>query len=88
SGFTGDLDLSKLTQLISIGNNAFYGCSGFTGDLDLSKLTSIGRYAFYDCKLNSIIVSNTLFENHNTKWSQGYWNNKSGDESNVINKGV
>ncbi|MGL4950657.1 MAG: leucine-rich repeat domain-containing protein [Mycoplasma sp.] len=83
-----NLNLSGLTNLKLIGRNAFNNCSGLIGDinlLDSINLTSIGFNTFNGCNnISSITVSSVLFKNHNTTWSQGYWNGITGNGSNVI----
>src|SRR5574344_609399 len=52
----------KYDALTSIGNEAFYGCSGLN-DFDMSgatNLTSIGRYAFYNSGLTSVIIPTSV----------------------------
>ncbi|MGL4948591.1 MAG: leucine-rich repeat domain-containing protein [Mycoplasma sp.] len=76
-------------SLASIGDAAFEGCIELLGDLTIPKsVNSIGSDAFKDCnkdKLRSISVSENLFENHETTWSQGYWNGATNADSNIIN---
>ncbi len=48
------------SQLTSIGNKAFYGCSSLTSITIPSSVTSIGSYAFYNC---DSLMSVTFGEN-------------------------
>ncbi|MGL4951030.1 MAG: leucine-rich repeat domain-containing protein, partial [Mycoplasma sp.] len=84
----GELILTNLNNLTTIGISAFHYSSNLTGKLNLSTLSNlktIGSDAFGSCeKITSIIVSSVLFKNHNTTWSQGYWDGVFGSKSNVI----
>ena len=55
------LDLSTATNLASIGNTAFNGCTGITGQLTIPQsVTSIGQSAFDGCsKIISLDLSTT-----------------------------
>lgn len=44
-----NLDLSNVTNLTSIGDRAFYGCSSLTNITIPSSVTSIGDWAFKEC---------------------------------------
>ena len=55
------VDLSNYTNLTSIGDYAFYGCSGLTSITLPSGLTSIGGSAFQDCSgLTTVNLSNCI----------------------------
>ena len=55
------LDLSTATNLASIGNTAFNGCTGITGQLTIPQsVTSIGQSAFDGCsKITSLSLPTT-----------------------------
>ena len=54
----GDIDFS---QVKSMWEGAFYGCTNICGDLDLPLATSIGSYAFQGCTgLTSVRTSTSL----------------------------
>ena len=49
------------SQLVSIGDRAFYNCKYMTGDLNLPEgFTEIGMEAFDMCKLSSVNIPSTL----------------------------
>lgn len=61
----GKQSLSRVTlpkNLVSIGKNAFAGCTSLSGDLVIpSSVTSIGNHAFYGCKFTGeLILPSTL----------------------------
>lgn len=50
-----------LANPISIGDNAFYGCTGLTSVTIPDGVTSIGEFAFYGChNLASVAIPNTI----------------------------
>ncbi len=62
SALKKNIDLSKMTKLTSIGDDAFQYCSSLTsvGDKLPASLKTIGKYAFNECKsLTSIDLSST-----------------------------
>ncbi|MGL4951781.1 MAG: leucine-rich repeat domain-containing protein [Mycoplasma sp.] len=86
SGFDGKLILPS--KVVEIKNKAFYGCSSLTGELEIpNTVNELGVSVFGGCsKITSITVSNKIFTDHETTWSQEYWNNQIGFKSNVIDK--
>ena len=50
----------NLTNVTTIGNYAFFGCSGITGSLNLSNVTSLGSHAFTGTGIHTITLSNSL----------------------------
>ncbi|MGL4947823.1 MAG: leucine-rich repeat domain-containing protein, partial [Mycoplasma sp.] len=57
-----------------IQDSAFRDCDELSGDIDIPEsVTSIGQDAFFRCnKISSITVSEELFINHKTTWSQNF----------------
>ena len=61
-GFTimdnSSIDLSNVT---TIGANAFYNCNAWSGTADLSNIESLGANAFYQCKaITEIVIGDKL----------------------------
>jgi len=53
-----------------IGNCALKGCTGVTGISIPSTITSIGNYAFYNCKLTSLVIPSSMTEINQYAFSQ------------------
>ena len=63
-----DLNIPK--DVISIGNNAFYGCSGLTSVTIPNSVTSIGSGAFSGCSgLTSVTIPNSVTSIGNSAFS-------------------
>ncbi len=64
-------ELQYFIFLVSIGNQAFYGCSNFTAVTIPEQVTSVGNQAFYGC---SNFTAVTIPEQVTSVGNQAFWN--------------
>ena len=57
--------MGDLSNVTSIGEWAFYGCSALSSVGELRSVTEIGNYAFYECpSLTLRVLPNSYAENY------------------------
>ena len=74
--FSGEVDLSKCTKLVSIGNSAFSSCSSLTKIALPDSLQTIGDNCFWNCP-NAYLASEYLPTSLKTIGTQFFYNSKS-----------
>lgn len=88
-GNEGAIDVGLPASIVTIGCNAFEGCTSLEGVRNLSLVDYIGDGAFKDCtSLKKLDISESAVFNANAIYNTGYYNNADNWENGTLYMGT